>query len=71
MDINFDLIQSTLLDFAKSTPTPPNNPWIGEKTGITPPIGWTVAGLLMLLLVWMVYSEIRKFVRKLFKKKPR
>ena len=54
--------------FATPTP-PPNNPWQGGQTGIIPPTGWILAGLLILVLIVMIYFEIRKFVKKLLKKK--
>jgi len=51
-----------------STPTP-NNPWIGEKTVINPPIGWILAGFLILLLISMIYVEIKKFIKRKFRRK--
>ncbi len=62
------IIQTTADLFQKSTP-PPNNPWQGELTGITPPTGWIIAGLLILILIAMIYQEIKKLVKRLIRKK--
>lgn len=66
------MITATLLNifyiFQKSTPTA-NNPWIGDQTEISPPVGWIIAGFLLLILVFMIYAELRKFLKRVLKRK--
>lgn len=63
-------LSQTALRLLFVVPTPTlNNPWIGEVIETKPPTGWILAGFLILLLVAMVYQEIRKFIRKKILKK--
>ncbi|BAJ63576.1 MULTISPECIES: hypothetical protein [Anaerolinea] len=56
--------------FYKPTPTF-ENPFVGEETSIHPPFGWTIAGFLLILLVSMLYSQIKKGLRQLFLKRKK
>lgn len=55
----------------KPTPTF-ENPFVGETTSIRPPIGWTLAGFLLILLIVMLYSQIKKAIQqKIMRKKKK
>ncbi len=54
--------------FLKPTPTF-ENPFVGEETSIHPPLGWTIAGFLLILLIFMLYAEIKRLIRQKFLKR--
>jgi len=68
--LNYTLISFLFLWFQGATPTT-NNPWIGGVIGSKPPTGWILAGLLILLLIGMLYQQIRRFIVKKFKRVKR
>jgi hypothetical protein len=63
-------ITDFLLWFQGVTPTT-NNPWIGGVIGSKPPTGWILAGFLILLLIGMLYQQIRRFILKKVKRGKR
>jgi hypothetical protein len=65
-----NVITDFLIWFQGSTPTT-NNPWIGGEVGSKPPTGWILAGFLVLLLIGMVYQQIRRFILKKVKRAKR
>jgi hypothetical protein len=71
MDLfTFTIISDLFFWFQGSTPTT-NNPWIGGIIGSKPPTGWILAGLLILLLIGMLYQQIKRFILKKFKRAKR
>jgi hypothetical protein len=67
---NFTIISYLYFWFQGATPTT-NNPWIGDTVGSEPPTGWILAGFLILLLIGMLYQQIKRFILKKFKKAKR
>ena len=67
---HFTIITYLYVWFQGVTPTT-NNPWIGGMTGSKPPTGWILAGFLILLLIGMLYQQIKRFILKKFKRAKR
>ncbi|WP_062191048.1 hypothetical protein [Anaerolinea thermolimosa] len=66
----FNSFFSQAIDFILKNPTPTvNNPLVRELTEKTPPVGWTIAGFLILLLMMMIYQQIKKYILERFRKK--
>jgi len=61
-------IQAVNFIFKNPTPTV-NNPLVRELTEKNPPVGWTIAGFLMLLLMMMIYQQVKRFIREKLRKK--
>ncbi|MEJ5314035.1 MULTISPECIES: hypothetical protein [Anaerolinea] len=66
-------IRSFLGNFLFLKPTPTfENPFVGEETSIHPPLGWTLAGFLLILLISMLYAEIKRAIQqKILKRKKK
>lgn len=62
------ILEVSLIFVADPTPTF-YNPLVREVANSPPPLGWIIAGFLLLLLVLMIYQKIKNFIKKIFKKR--